>query len=174
MSFYQYKCHECEADFELRIGFFEGNYILYLYPSEEEEKVLWDAGKDPRDSIVEIKLKEVPQSPVCTYCGSDNTSKYLPNFNGAVKGLGVHAFRRERELYEKGLNKQQAETFYKESMEASKERIATMGEVYKKVDFDMPLLAQKGLAKKTANVTKKLDNLKKANVELSKPLKKKK
>lgn len=174
MSFYQYKCDDCGSDFELRIGLSEGVYTLYLTPSDKEEKEIWGRGEDPRDFWKEIQLAEVPSNPPCSHCLSENTSKYIPDFNGSVKGLGVHAFHRERELYEKGLNKQQAENFYKESMQASKERISTMGEVYKKVDFNMPVLAKKGLAKKTDNVTKKMDNLKKANIEFSKPLKKKK
>lgn len=176
MSYHQYYCDKCEKQFELNIGLVEGKYILFLPFTKEEEEKLWAEGKDPRFLEKEVKLKDLPMSPPCSLCGSNKTSKLIPEFDGWMKGNCFTNRERERRFHENGLNKRQAENFYKESMQASKERVATMGEVYKKVDPDIGHLRNTGQIKKLNDKqrSEKIENLKKTNIELQKPLKKKK
>jgi len=176
MSYHQYYCDKCEKQFELNIGLVEGKYILFLPFTKEEEEKLWAEGKDPRFLEKEVKLKDLPMSPPCSFCGSSKTSKLIPEFDGWMKGNCFTNRERERKFHMKGLNRKQAENFYKESIEASKERISTMGEVYKKVDPDIDHLRNTGQIKKINDKQRaeKIENLKKANIELQKPLKKKK
>lgn len=148
MSYHQYYCGECEQQFELNIGLVEGKYILFLPFTKEEEEKLWAEGKDPRFLEKEVRLKDLPMSPPCSHCGSDETTKIIPEFEGWTKGNCFVNRERERKFYLNGMNKKQAESFYKESMQASKERIATMGDVYKRVEPNLPELQKMGKAKK--------------------------
>lgn len=179
MAFHQYLCNDCNTEFELQIGLFEGKYILYIHPSIEEEKALWDAGKDPRDSIIEIPLPGLPENPPCTNCGSENTGKLMHETGGWVKGICFTNKERERKFYEKGMDKQQATEFYKQSMEASKERMQTGGTHYKQVVPDMNYMRKTGQVKKVSDKKKKerIDNIAKMNQHIHKaagidPLKK--
>lgn len=176
MSYHQYYCDKCEKQFELNIGLVEGKYILFLPFTKEEEEKLWAEGKDPRFLEKEVKLKELPMSPPCSFCGSNKTSKLIPEFDGWMKGNCFTNRQRERKFHEYGMNKRQAENFYKESMQASKERIATMGEVYKEVVPDMNHMRNTGKVKKLndKDSAAKRERLKKVNVELRKPIEKKK
>ena len=170
MSYHQYYCGECEQQFELNIGLVEGKYILFLPFTKEEEEKLWAEGKDPRFLEKEVRLKELPMSPPCSHCGSDETSKLIPEFDGWTKGNCFVNRERERKFHMSGMNKKQAENFYKESMQASKERMATMSDVYKKVDPDMAHMRKHGVVKKLNDQdrAKKRENLKKVNIELDK------
>lgn len=170
MSYHQYYCDKCEKQFELNIGLVEGKYILFLPFTKEEEEKLWEEGKDPRFLEKEVKLKDLPMSPPCSLCGSNKTSKLIPEFDGWMKGNSFTNRQRERKFHEHGLNKRQAENFYKESMQASRERIDTMGEVYKKVAPNPEELSKMGRARKLNDkeVTAKEETAKKVNSELVK------
>lgn len=172
MSYHQYYCEKCEEQFELNIGLVEGKYILFLPFTKEEEEKLWAEGKDPRFLEKEVRLKELPMTPPCSKCGCSKTWKIIPEFEGWMKGNSFNNRQRERKFHEYGMNKKQAENFYKESMQASKERIATMGEVYKRVDPNPTELAAMGRAKKLNDkeTAAKKETAKKVNAELVKRL----
>lgn len=176
MSYHQYYCEKCEEQFELNIGLVEGKYILFLPFTKEEEEKLWAEGKDPRFLEKEVKLKDLPMSPPCSHCGSNKTSKIIPEFEGWMKGNCFTNRQRERRFHEYGMNKKQAENFYKESMQASKERISSMREVYKDVVPDMNHMRKTERVKKLSDKDSaaKKERLKKVNIELQKPIQKKK
>jgi hypothetical protein len=176
MSYHQYYCDKCEKQFELNIGLVEGKYILFLPFTKEEEEKLWAEGKDPRFLEKEVRLKELPMSPPCSYCGSKKTWKIIPEFDGWMKGNCFANRERERKFHEHGMNKKQAENFYKESMQASKERISTMKEVYKEVVANPVELSKMGKARKLTDKesAQKRENAKKIGAELSKRLPNKK
>lgn len=176
MTKHIYKCKKCECEFELNITLDKDKYILCIPPTfsftNEEEEALWASGIDPRDDPrlkdTEIPLKELPESPPCTNCDSDETEKLIPNFNGWCKGNCFTNRERERKFYEKGMDKQQATEFYKQSMEASQQRMMTGKEHYKQVVPDMKHMMDKGVAKRTPDdkVAAKRDYIKRVNVKL--------
>jgi hypothetical protein len=182
MPFHNYYCKNCDKEFSLLISaaetnikgyvnFDKGYEVSYLVSSltPEQAKKLPDHERpEDYDKWKVVRYKDIPENPKCPECFKSKTSKLITNFSGYVKGNCFTNRERERKFYEKGLDKQQANTFYNESIEASKERIKSGGVHYKKVDFDMEFFAKKGLAKKTDNMTKKIDNLKKYNAELVK------
>jgi hypothetical protein len=168
MAYHQYKCKKCEHEFELSIGLVDGKYILYVPFTEEEEEELWAQGKDPRFEETELPLKELPESPPCTNCDSEETEKLMSEFNGWCKGNCFTNRERERKFYEKGMDKQRANEFYKQSMEASQQRMMTGKEHYKQVVPDMKHMMDKGVAKRTPDdkVAAKRDYIKRVNVKL--------
>lgn len=169
MSFYQYHCEDCNKDFELKIGLLEGKYILYFELTKQEEDAMWEKGIDPRDHTPEIVMDEIPETPICSLCGSSKTSRLLPNVEGKVSGRAMTYSESKRFVID-GYNKQQAMQFYKDSIQASKERMADMGEVYKKVSPNMEYMCKTGKAKPAANRSARVESLRKANAEIRKPL----
>jgi hypothetical protein len=169
MAYHQYKCKKCECEFELEIGLIDGQYILRVPFTEEEEEEMWAKGIDPRFEETELTLKELPMSPPCMQCDSNETEKLMPEFNGWCKGNCFTNRERERKFYEKGMPKDQALNFYKESIQASKERIATGGVHYKEIVPDMDHMRKHGVAKKLNDkqVANKREYLKKANTKLA-------
>ena len=67
------------------------------------------------------------------------------------------------------MDKRQAEQYYKESCEASKERVKSGGQHYKRVNPNYEVLAKQGLAKKvdSGQATKNRENLKRFNADLT-------
>ena len=64
-------------------------------------------------------------------------------------GRNSHHSLKERMRYaHQGMDKKQAETFYKESVEATKERVKSGHQHYKKVVPNMKVLESQGLAKR--------------------------
>jgi len=169
MAYHQYNCKKCKKDFELNIGLIEGTYILFIPPTPEEEEEFWANNKDPRDHWLEIPLKDLPDSPPCSYCGSKRTQKLMSDtVDGWCKGNCFTNRERERKFHEKGMGKKQAENFYKESIQASWERRETMGEVYKKVVPDIDHLRKHGVIKKANDkrVAVKKEYIRNANIKL--------
>lgn len=182
MSIHNYYCDKCEIVCELELnpvevnakGFMNrdaGYYtkIMVSSLSEEEIKALPE-DKDPRDyeKFVEIKYKSVPDSIKCFQCNK-KAGLMVEQFEGWCKGNCFTNRERERKFYQNGMNKFQAERFYKESIDASNERHGTMKEVYKKVSPDMEHYAKHGLAKPCKDPGVKAEKLKRINAEISKP-----
>lgn len=174
MSLHQYHCSSCESDFELNIGLLEGQYFIQFEPDEKEEQELIAQDKDPRDYWVEIPVDDIPLNPPCIYCQSLETYKIINEFNGWCKGVCFTNIERERKFYQKGMDRKQATEFYKDSMQASKERMSQGKQHYKKVDMDVNHYAKHGMVKPTKNKAKKVEAIHKLNAELVKPLDKKK
>jgi predicted nucleic acid-binding Zn ribbon protein len=151
MPTYLYKCDDCDLRFEERFYHDKGKILL----SDSDEEV----------------NDEIYDSYVCPKCHAKakrllfQEGQDLP---GWVKGNCFTNRERERKFYEKGLDEQQARRFYKESLEASKERINTMGEVYKEVAPDMTEMVKNGAVKKVA--PKEADKRKKAFTKVVKEI----
>lgn len=128
MPFYQFKCDKCEHKFEERIHL---------------------DGSDP------------PEHYVCPECGNEKapreywTEDSMPG--GFMKGVCDRKMREMKRFNVEGYNKQQAENFYKESIEASKERMKTGGQHYKEVMPDLKHHLKHGMIK--INDDKKKANL---------------
>lgn len=146
MSYHQYYCSRCEQEFELKIYNDENKWILVEELSEKEIAALPES-EDPRFFSKETTLKDIPETFKCPECGK-KSKKVINEVEGWVKGNCAVNRERERKFHEYGMNKQQSENFYKESIEASKERMKTGGSVYKKVDANMEVLQKQGLARK--------------------------
>lgn len=195
MSLHSYSCSSCGETADLNIEAVETDVKGYVNHklgyscsysflvsslSEKEIKRLKD-WEDPRDfekyeTIYFTLDGDIPLKVPCIFCEDGVLEKKIPNINGWTKGNCFTNRERERQFYQHGLNKKEAERFYKESIEASKERMSTMGDVYKRVDPDIDHLRKTGQIKKINDKKKaeKIENLKKINIELQKPLKKKK
>jgi len=72
-----------------------------------------------------------------------------------VKGVTDRARRRDRNIRENGMDKSMAENFYKESCEASKQRMATGYEHYKQVLPDVKQHIKQGIARVNNDQQKK-------------------
>lgn len=182
MTTHNYYCEKCDAVSQLELNPNESNAkgyvdrkagyytkILISSLSEEEIKAL-PMEKDPRDYEVykTIKYKKVPEHIKCFECGT-KSGLMMESFEGWCKGNCFTNRERERKFHVTGLNKFQAERFYKESIEASKERHGTMGEVYKKVSPDVEHMFKHGRAKPCKDPGVKAERLKKINAEIAKP-----
>lgn len=172
MSYHQYYCEKCDSEVEIKIYSLDGEWILVEELTEEEIAKLPE-GEDPRFHDKETKLKDVPSTVKCPSCSS-KCKKIIHEVEGWVKGNCFTNRERERKFHEYGMDKKRAETFYQESMQASKERMMTGGEVYKKVAPDMNYMRASGKVKKLSDKesSEKKQNLEKINVELSKQVKK--
>lgn len=140
--------------------------------SEKEAAKLpsWD---DPRFHTKEVEYgKELPEKLKCSKCNKKTSLLTFSDASapvGIVKGNCFTNRERERKFYENGMDKQQAERFYKESIEASKERVNKGGEShYKRVDPDLEFMRKNGLVKKNTDAEKALkkENLKKINARI--------
>lgn len=199
MSFHQYKCNKCEKNLDIvatpidqnikgyvdtKKGYECGYSVLVSSLSEEEIKNLKD-WQDPRDfEVYETTIisasGDIPVTFKCPECKKGVMEKIIgENLSGYVKGLCFTNLERERKFYQKGMDKQQAENFYKESIAASKERIDSGKEHYKQVVPDLDHMRKTGQIKKVSDKKKKerMDNIKRMNQHIHKsagidPLKK--
>lgn len=140
---YIFQCKKCESIFEDRFYYLDGE----CYHSDTDKKI----GQDP------------PESWPCPDCNSESTERLLfdptrdPEDRMAavhIKGITGKILRREEKLRNEGMDKELAHQFYKDSIQASKERMSTMGEVYKKVDCDFDTMVKTGQAKKISDKQK--------------------
>lgn len=181
MSTHNYYCDKCDHVTALELipidvnakGYVNtkaGYYTKVLVSSltEEEVKAL-PLEKDPRDFEVyeDYFFKVIPDKFLCELCHSKIELK-IEQFEGWCKGNCFTNRERERKFYEKGMDKQQASEFYKESIEASKERRKSGGQHYKKVDPDLKKLREHGIIRKTADsrAAAKRQAIKEINVKL--------
>lgn len=118
MPIYQFKCDKCEHWFE--------------------ESIFLD-GKDPPDyyKCPKCKNRKAPRE------------YWVPGKepNGFAKGNTDVNRRRHQRIVNYGMDKSMADNFYRESIAASKERMSTMGEVYKEVVPDVKQHIKQGLVK---------------------------
>lgn len=162
MPFYIYRCKKCDIEFEDKFYYLDG----VLYHSDTDKKI----GNNP------------PEKWKCPSCNKSRYTEQQLFREGSegpaviVKGITTVTLRREAEFRQQGYNKQQAHNFYKESIEASKERMSTMGEVYKTVAANPQELAKQGQAKKLSDKEKaqKIEVGKKVQQEVAKIRNKKK
>lgn len=181
MTNHNYYCDKCEHVTTLELipievnakGYVnkEAGYYTKVLVSSLSEQEIKDLPmeKDPRDYEVyeEYKFKEVPDEFLCELCYK-KVGIMMEQFDGWCKGNCFTNRERERKFYEKGMDKQQAGEFYKESMAASKERMMSGRQHYKEVVPDMKKLRDHGIVRKTSDsrVGAKKQALKEINVKL--------
>ena len=174
MPYYNYYCLECEKEELRHIPIVDGIYteqVLVSSLNQEEADALpdWD---DPRDYEVyeEVEYGNMPPDVVKCSCG--HTSDRLVTSAPDIKhGRNSYHAKRERRRYAiEGMDKKQAETFYNESMAATKERVKSGHQHYKKVVPNYKVLAEQGQVRKLNDQERadKIQNLKNTNRVLTK------
>ena len=152
MPYYNYYCLECEKEELRHIPIVDGTYteqVLVSSLNQEEADALpdWD---DPRDYEVyeEVEYGDMPPDVVKCSCGS-NADRLVTGAPDIKHGLNSYHAKKERMRYAiQGMDKKQAEKFYKESCEASKERMKTGDQHYKQVVPNFKVLEKQGVVKR--------------------------
>ena len=174
MPYYNYYCVECEKEDLRHIPMVDGIFteqVLVSSLRQEEIDALpdWD---DPRDYEVyeEVEYGDMPPDVVKCSCGgiADRLVGGAPDIKHGRNSY--HAKKERMRFATEGMDKKQAEKFYKESCEASKERIKTGDQHYKRVIPNMKVLEAQGKVTRVADgqATKNREDLKKFNVNLTK------
>lgn len=127
------------------------------------------------DFIMEYYRDKDKKHPICLVCESKNTKCMgeNPSQGLKIKGGGDEMARNRRKLekfVEYGLDKGQADKFYKDSIEASKERMKSGYEHYSKVFMDVDYFAKTGQAKPVndENRVKKMKVAKEVTIDAAK------
>jgi hypothetical protein len=145
--------------------------VLVSSLSQEEADALpdWD---DPRDYEVyeEVEYGDMPPDVVKCSCGAiaDRLVTGAPDIKHGRNSY--HALKERRRYAIEGMDKKQAEKFYQESCEASKERVKSGGQHYKKVVPNYKVLAEQGQVRRLNDQERadKIQNLKNTNRVLTK------
>jgi len=172
MPYYNYYCTECDTEELRHIPLVDDVFteqVLVSSLSQEEIDALpdWD---DPRDYEVyeEVKYGEMPPDMVkCNNCG-DVADRLVDSAPDIKHGRNSYHAKKERMRFaHEGMDKKQADKFYKESSEAIKERIQTGHEHYKRVVPNFKVLEREGKIKRVSpeQATQNRENLKKANIQ---------
>mgnify|MGYP000011524386 CR=1 FL=1 len=107
----------------------------------------------------------------CPCCKKETEKRVSIYYFSVGESRNSHSSLKERMRYaHEGMDKKQAETFYNESIEASKKRVKTGDQHYKKVGVDWKQLEQKGDVKRNSpeQASKNRETLKKANITYTK------
>jgi hypothetical protein len=174
MPYYNYYCVECEKEDLRHIPMVDGIFteqVLVSSLSQEEIDALpdWD---DPRDHEVyeEVEYGDMPPDDVKCSCGgvAERLVTGAPDIKHGRNSY--HALKERRRFHQEGMDKKQAEKFYQESCEASKERVKSGGQHYKKVVPNYKVLAEQGQVRKLNDQERadKIQNLKNTNRVLTK------
>ena len=175
MPFYKFYCESCDSE-ETRKVYIEDKIfkesILVKSLSEEEVKKL-PPHEDPRDykEYETVVYGESPPEEIeCSNCKETafRADEGIPSYKHGRNSY--EAMKERRRFAHEGMDKKQAETFYKESIEASKERIKTGHQHYKKVVPNYKVLEKQGIVKRNTSdqVARKRQYLKDANIKLTK------
>ena len=132
---YEYSCSSCNEVFEQKFMW--------------NKNTLYDSLMD--NEVSEDVLDGVPCPECSDYSPRYMTAGSFPSIH--VKGFTEKLSRQELKKFTDGMDKETAETFYKDSIDASKDRIDNMQDVYKKVDMDIPHFMSAGVV--TTNSEKK-------------------
>ena len=176
MPYYNYYCTECETEELRHIPLVDDVFteqVLVSSLSQEEIDALpdWD---DPRDYEVyeEVKYGDLPPNTVkCNNCG-DIADSLVAGPPDIKHGRNSHHAKKERMRFAKeGMDKKAADKFYKESIEATKERVKTGDQHYKRVYPKWDVLEKQGVVKRVTDTAKSTQNrqaLKQANIQVTK------
>lgn len=146
--------------------------VLVKSLSQEEIDSLpeWD---DPRlyEEYKTVEHGDLPPERLkCTQC-KKMMIRHMEDLPSLKEGRNsMSALKERRRFAEHGMDKKQAEKFYKESIEASKERMKGGEEHYKRVVPNYEVLAKQGVVKRNSDKRKaaKEKFLKDANIKLTK------
>tara|TARA_R100001510_G_C7528152_1_gene120729 strand:- start:62 stop:622 length:561 start_codon:yes stop_codon:yes gene_type:complete len=173
MPYYNYYCVECDKEDLRHIPLVDDVFteqVLVSSLSQEEIDALpdWD---DPRDYEVykEVKYGDMPPDDVECSCGG--TAERLVDGAPSIKhGRNSYQALKARQKYHMdGMDKSQAEKFYKESCEASKDRIKSGDQHYKRVVPNWKVLEKEGKVKRvdSGQATRNRELLKQTNIQLT-------
>lgn len=152
MPYYNYYCLECDKEDLRHIPMVDGVFteqVLVSSLSQEEADALpdWD---DPRDYEVyeEVEYGDLPPDVVKCSCGSE-ADRIVTDAPDIKHGRNsYHAMKERRRYAYEGMDKKQADKFYKESIDASKERVKSGHQHYKKVVPNFKVLEKQGRVKR--------------------------
>lgn len=175
MPYYNYYCTECDTEELRHIPLVDDVFteqVLVSSLSQEEIDALpdWD---DPRDYEVfeEVKYGDMPPNTVkCNNCG-DIADRLVAGPPDIKHGRNSYHSLKERMRYaHEGMDKKQAEKFYNESIEATRKRIKTGDQHYKKVVPNFKVLEKEGVVKRRTqgDAQQQAQNLKDMNRSLTK------
>tara|TARA_R100000231_G_scaffold136020_1_gene110968 strand:- start:335 stop:892 length:558 start_codon:yes stop_codon:yes gene_type:complete len=174
MPYYNYYCEGCDEEELRHIPMVDGVFteqvlVSSLNQDEIDDLPDWD---DPRDYEVyeEVEYGDQPPESVKCSCGSI-ANRIVTGLPSVKHGLNSHHSLKERRRYAyEGMDKKQAETFYKESIEATKNRVKTGDQHYKQVVPNFKVLEQQGLVKRRTqgDTQQQAQNLKDINRVLTK------
>ena len=174
MPYYNYYCVECEKEDLRHIPMVDGIFteqVLVSSLSQEEIDALpdWD---DPRDYEVyeEVEYGDMPPDVVKCSCGgiADRLVTGAPDIKHGRNSY--HSMKERMRYAREGMDKKQAETFYNESIAATKERVKSGHQHYKKVVPNYKVLAEQGQVRRLNDQERadKIQNLKNTNRALTK------
>jgi len=173
MPYYNYYCLECEKEELRHIPIVDGIYteqVLVSSLSQEEADALpdWD---DPRDYEVyeEVEYGDMPPDVVKCSCGS-TADRLVTGAPDIKHGRNSYHAKKERMRFAtEGMDKKQAHKFYEESIAASKERVKTGDQHYKRVVPNWKVLEAQGKVKRVVDgqASRNREELKKANIQIT-------
>lgn len=99
------------------------------------------------DELIHLNGKKPPTRRKCSECGKSAKRYYLVDTGVKIKGITEQSLRRQREFHEKGLNKEQANTFLNDAITHSKERMKEGYKHYSKVVPDVNYHVKNGSAR---------------------------
>ena len=175
MPYYNYYCTECDTEELRHIPLVDDVFteqVLVSSLSQEEIDALpdWD---DPRDHEVyeEVKYGDMPPNTVkCNNCG-DIADRLVAGPPDIKHGRNSYHAKKERMRFaHEGMDKKQATKFYEESIAASKERVKSGDQHYKKVVPNLKVLEEQGQIRRLNDRERadKIKNLKDTNRALTK------
>jgi hypothetical protein len=131
----------------------------------------WDGDTTYWHKYERVYTYDYPDTVKCKHCKKKTEKRASIYYFSVGNGRNSYAALKERQRYAMdGMDKKQAETFYKEAIQASKERMETGNQHYKKIVPDYEVLRARGEVRKlndqeTAN---KIETLKRANQLITK------
>tara|TARA_R110002094_G_scaffold107519_1_gene105797 strand:+ start:1111 stop:1719 length:609 start_codon:yes stop_codon:yes gene_type:complete len=149
---------------EDKIPEFDGSEEVTYSPDWDDDPTYWH-------KYEAVYTYDYPDTVKCKHCKKKTEKRASIYYFSVGNGRNSYAAKRERQRYAMdGMDKKQAEQFYKESIEASKERVKSGDQHYKKIVPHYETLEKEGIVKRnndqeTAN---KIETLKRANQQITK------
>lgn len=179
MPMHTYSCDNC-GNSEYRNIYQEKDFTwaelcFVRGPTQAQlDKMDFDKGDDPRDFEVWKVVNygdDLPEKVKCNKCKKKKAKFTPPDVPKIKNGRNSYAAMRERRRFAtEGMDKKQAEQFYKEAVQASKERMETGGQHYKKIVPHYETLRKEGKVRKLNDQERadKIELLKRANQQITK------
>ena len=142
----------------------DGTGDFNYYPDWDNDSTYWH-------KYEKLFFYDYPDTIKCPKCNKKTGKRASIYYFSVGNGRNSYAAMKERRRYAVyGMDKVQAEQFYKESIEASKERQKTGGQHYKKVSPDYEQFRAEGKAVRLTDqeTAEKIQRLKNANIQLTK------
>jgi len=170
-----YYCKKCDKvhvrSFYIEDKIYKEEVLVKSLTQEEIDALPeWD---DPRlyEEYKTVEHGDLPPEKLkCLECNRVMV-RHMEDLPLLKEGINSMSSLKERRRYAiNGMDKQQATKFYNESIEASKERMKSGGQHYKKVVPNFEVLVKEGKAKKLSSdkAANSKEYLKKLNIQLTK------